>query len=281
VAAAQVHRAAAHHHHAADIVAALDGNHRSASVASRDGPGEARASRPDDDDVGFAIPAEVAAALALLRLGLLDAHADAGGGHGADGDAEESSAAWRAGFVGAGSGRRLAVTHLVPPTTLGARIRVARTTEVRSEPFVAQVDGVSFAGAGLGCGDAMLGDKVGVDATTVGTDGGAKLEGAMTMRRWSLVAGLAATGLMLFSNAALAQAQGGIEVQGPVTAVNDGMINGFTHCPVRTVTLEDVTVVWACGGPLPEIGSVWRVVYFESYPSGATKVSRQRTPVNN
>ncbi len=103
----------------------------------------------------------------------------------------------------------------------------------------------------------------------------------MTVKRFTLAAVLAASAMMLLSSAAFAQAQGSLTVQGAVTAVNDGMINGFTHCPIRTVTIADVTVVWACGGPLPEVGSMWRVVYFESYPSGETKVSRQRTPVNN
>lgn len=99
------------------------------------------------------------------------------------------------------------------------------------------------------------------------------------MKLWTLAPALVAAALLAMSGNVQAQnIPGGITIEGPVTEVNDGMINGFTHCPIRTVTIEDVTVVWACGGPLPEIGSVWRVTYVESYPSGETKVSRQRVP---
>lgn len=84
---------------------------------------------------------------------------------------------------------------------------------------------------------------------------------------------------MLLGTISFAQ-DGGIEIIGEVVAVNDGMINGFTHCPIRTATINDLEIVWACGGPLPQIGSRWRVVYFESYPSGETLVSRVRVPAN-
>jgi hypothetical protein len=101
------------------------------------------------------------------------------------------------------------------------------------------------------------------------------------MSQIRLIPTFAAVLLLTMSGPALAQnIPGGITIEGAVTAVNDGIINGFTHCPIRTVTIEDVTVVWACGGPLPAIGSNWRVTYVESYPSGETKVSRQRIPVS-
>jgi hypothetical protein len=103
----------------------------------------------------------------------------------------------------------------------------------------------------------------------------------MLTSQWLKVLATAAI-LALGGGAAMAQsAADGITVEGPVTAVNDGMINGFTHCPIRTATINDLEIVWACGGPLPAIGSNWRVTYFESYPSGETLVSRQRIPVSN
>jgi hypothetical protein len=95
----------------------------------------------------------------------------------------------------------------------------------------------------------------------------------------TILAGLAAAASLLIALPALAQ-QAVETIEGTVTAVNDGMINGFTHCPYRTVTIDDLEMVWACGGNLPSIGSRWRVTYVESYPSGETLVSRQRVPLN-